>query len=242
MFARTFSFWRRLIGNTQPHTEGGGGTVVEEDRRLWVRYEANLEARVQLSQETPAERIVARVRDISIGGANVIADRPFQAGQILTLELPSAGDEQLVVLACVVRVTPMADGAWSLGCVFARELSAQDLEKVGAEKAKPSADDQRTWVRYDSASTATYQRIGEQNGQTHTAQVLNVSASGVGLILREPTEPGCLISLSLQGKQGAPVRSILACIVHTTVRADGELAVGCNFIRELAEDELNALL
>jgi hypothetical protein len=38
------------------------------------------------------------------------------------------------------------------------------------------------------------------------------------------------------------VRSILACIVHTTVRAGGELAAGCNFIRELGEEELNALL
>jgi PilZ domain len=241
MFARTFSFWRRLVGQTHSHAEGGG-TAVEEDRRLWVRYEANLEARVQLSEQTPAERVVARVRDISIGGAKLVTDRPFQAGQILTLELPSAGDEQQVVLACVVRVAPLAAGAWSLGCVFARELSAEDLEKVGAQKAKPSADDQRTWVRYDCTSTATYERVGEENGQTHTAQVLNVSASGVGLILREPAEPGCLISLSLQGKRGAPMRSILACIVHTTVRAGGELAVGCNFIRELAEDELNALL
>jgi head-tail adaptor len=241
MFERTFSFWQRLIGKTHPDAEGGG-TAVQEDRRLWVRYEANLEARVQLSQQSRAERVGARVRNISVGGASLVTDRPFQAGQILSLELPSTGDEQQVVLACVVRVAPLVDAAWSLGCVFARELSAQDLEKVGAQKAKPADDDQRTWVRYDCTSTATYQRIGEENGHTHTAKVLNISASGVGLILQEPAEPGCLISLNLQGKQGAPVRSILACVVHTTVRAGGEMAVGCNFIRELGEDELNALL
>jgi c-di-GMP-binding flagellar brake protein YcgR len=241
MFERTFSFWRRLIGKAEQPT-AVGGTAVAEDRRLWMRYEADLDAHVQLAQESHAERVSARVRDISLGGINLITDRVFQAGQILSIELPGPDDEQQVVLACVVRVAVQRDGAWSLGCVFSRELTVQDLEKVGAQKAKPAPGDQRSWVRYDTTTTATYQRIGDEHGQTHIAQVLNVSASGVGLLLREPVEPGSLINLSLQGKHGQPVRSILACVVHTTVRAGGELAVGCNFIRELAEDELQILL
>jgi hypothetical protein len=241
MFERTFSFWRHLLGKTEQPGDAGG-TAVAEDRRLWVRYEADLEARVQLAQESHSERVSARVCDISIGGANLITDVAFQAGQILSIELPVVDDEQQVVLACVVRVLPQRDGTWSLGCVFSRELSVQDLEKVGAQKAKPAPGDQRSWVRFDTTTTATFQRIGEENGQSHSAQVLNVSASGVGLLLREPIEPGGLINLSLQGKHGQPVRSILACVVHTTVRAGGELAVGCNFIRELGEDELQVLL
>jgi hypothetical protein len=242
MFERTFSFWRRLIGTSQRDADGGG-TAVQEDRRLWVRYQADLEARVQLAQQDQAERVSAQVRDISIGGANLITERAFQAGQILSLELPAAVDDELqIVLACVVRAVPYRDGGWSLGCVFARELSAQDLEKVGAQKTKQTPGDLRTWTRYDCGTTATYQRIGEENGEAHAAQVLNISASGVGLLLNESAEPGCLINLSLQGKHGQPVRSILACIVHTTVRAGGELAVGCNFIRELGEDELSALI
>lgn len=242
MFERTFSFWRRLIGPSTLATDSGG-TAVQEDRRLWVRCQADVKARVQLTQYDTAERVSAQVRDISIGGANLLTDRAFQAGQILSLELPTVvADELQIVLACVVRVVPHRNGTWSLGCVFARELSAEELEKVGAQKVKPKPGDQRTWLRYDCGTTATYERIGEEHGVTYAAQVLNISASGVGLLLQEPLEPGSLINLSLQGRQGQPVRSILACIVHTTVRADGELAVGCNFIRELGEDELNALL
>jgi hypothetical protein len=242
MFERTFSFWRRLVGTSQGDADRGG-TAVHEDRRLWVRYQSDLETRVQLAQQDQAERVPALVRDISIGGANLISERAFQAGQILSLELPTVlGDELQIVLACVVRVVPDRNGTWSLGCVFARELSAQDLEHVGAKKAKPTPGDQRTWLRYDCITTATYERIGEEIGQAHAAQVLNISASGVGLLLKEPAEPGSLISLNLQGKHGQAVRSILACIVHTTERAGDELAVGCNFIRELGEDELSALI
>jgi c-di-GMP-binding flagellar brake protein YcgR len=242
MFERTFSFWRRLVG-ASPRVRNNGGTAVQDDRRLWVRYQADLQAQVQIAQEEQAGRVSAQVCDISIGGANLIANRAFQAGQILSLELPTTVDNELqIVLACVVRVVPNQNGTWSLGCVFARELSAEDLEKVGAKKAKPNPGDQRTWLRYDCATTATYQRVGEENGKAHAAQVLNISASGVGLLLHEPAESGSLINLSLQGRHGQPLRSILACIVHTTTRAGGELAVGCNFIRELGEDELNALI
>jgi c-di-GMP-binding flagellar brake protein YcgR len=242
MFERTFSFWRRLVGR-QEAPDQAGGTAVEEDRRLWVRYQANGLAQVHLSQQDRAERISARVHDISLGGANLIADRPFEPGQILSVELPSgASGEQQVVLACIVRVVPQSSHEWSLGCVFSRELSVEDLHKVGAGKAKAGEDDQRTWVRYDCSLTATYQRIGEEGGPSHTAQVLNVSASGVGLLLSEPAESGSLFSLSLHGERGQAVRSILACVVHTTARSTGELAAGCNFIRELSEAELQALV
>src|SRR5205085_7544635 len=161
-----------------------------------------------------------------------------QAGQILSVELPSVDQgEQQTVLACVVRAVPADEGQWSLGCVFARELSADDLEKFGARKAKAAADDQRSWVRYECGVLATYQHIGDEGRAPEAAHVLNISASGVGLLIKEAVEPGSLLNVTLYGKQGQVVRTILACVVHTTLRTNGELAVGCNFIRELADDE-----
>ena len=37
-------------------------------------------------------------------------------------------------------------------------------------------------------------------------------------------------------------RTILACVVHVTTQASGEWALGCNFIRELSEEDLKALV
>src|SRR5437660_12322667 len=116
MFERTFSFWRRWIGKEQPADSGDGGTAIAEDRRLWVRYDADLEAHVQPTQPGQGEKSLVRVRDVSIGGAHLVADRPFQAGQILSIELPTGEfGEHRTILACVVRLTPEADGQWSLG-------------------------------------------------------------------------------------------------------------------------------
>src|SRR5437763_2964316 len=118
MLQRTFSFWRRLIGQPDAHGDHGG-TAVQDDRRLWVRYEADIQTHVQLAQPAQAERVSARIRNLSLGGAELIADRPFQTGQIVSVELPSATDGELqIVLACVVRVKPLGENEWALGCVF----------------------------------------------------------------------------------------------------------------------------
>src|ERR1700682_3884194 len=99
MFERTFSFWRRLVGMTPAPTDA------EADRRLWVRFPADLKTNVQLAGGAVQEnRVSARVRDISVGGANLLVDRPFETGQMLSLELPQVGNEDSrTVLACVVR-------------------------------------------------------------------------------------------------------------------------------------------
>ena len=241
MFERTASLWRRLVGaNPGQQTSGGTATAVHEDRRLWCRYKSDSEATLQLGSD---DRVSARVRDISLGGANLVVNRPVSSGQMLTLELPSANGQELqVVLACVVRVVPTGEGEWSVGCVFSRELSPEDLDRLGAEPKKGDAADQRTWVRYPCNLEAVYQPVGADEAKPRPAEVLNVSASGVGLLLREPVEAGTLLQLDLVGRQGTVTRSILACVVHSTRQSDGALAVGCNFIRELAEEELRSLL
>jgi hypothetical protein len=239
MFERTFSFWRRLL---RGGPDEGGGTAVEEDRRLWVRYHAEAETHVQAAPGDGPERVSARIRDVSVGGASLITDRPFQPGQILSLEMPSAGDELQIVLACVVRAERTSDGHCSLGCVFSRELATEDLRRFGARKVRSPRNDKRAYVRYECKLRATYQRIGTAEERTCSAQVLNVSASGIGLILDDPVEPGSLLNLTLVGSDGQRVRTILACVVHSTIRASGQVAVGCNFIRELGEDELQSLL
>ncbi len=241
MFQRTFSLCRRLIGQTAP-SDATGTTVTHDDRRLWVRYDAALQTQVQVARSGQVERIAAQVHDVSIGGANLVTDLPFAAGQLLSVELPAANGEVQLVLACVVRCSPLGDGQWSLGCAFSRELANGELDRWGADPAVPSVEDQRSWVRHQCNLKAAYERVGEDDPQTYDVQVLNVSASGVGLMMQNRVEPGALINLRLYSPAGALLRTILACIVHSTERASGEVVAGCNFIRELGDDELAALL
>jgi len=238
MFGPTFSFWRRLVNKTPAKLD----TTAE--RRVWVRYPADVVANVLPAQGTALEnRVSARVRDISLGGANLLVERPFEAGQMLTLELPErdANDKQ-TVLACVVRAVPESEGQWELGCVFSRELTDEDLNGSGAKRARHAPPDQRTWVRFNTNLRANCQKIGEGEDQTFPAEVINLSASGVGLGVAEAVEAGALLSVHLIAADGKVVRTILACVVQTTSQANGDWALGCNFIRELSEQDLNVLI
>lgn len=241
MFERTFSFWRRWVGKPSEAPRKN------EERRLWVRYPADLTAIVQPTANGSSTRLSSRVRDISRGGVNLLVEHEFQAGELISVELP-LGDqnETQLVLACIVRVNEEAPGRWALGCVFSHELADEDLHGLGGKRVKAAPSDQRTWMRFQTKIHAQFQKVGDPASTTHEAMVLNVSASGVGLQTQERIEPGVLLSVDLLDNENAVRQTMLACVVHVS-RAEGESAastwaLGCNFIRSLSEEDLKGLL
>lgn len=238
MFEKTFTFWRRLVGMADAPPHAGAN----QDRRLWVRHAIDLRGNLQMSEPRDSEKVLAHVRDLSAGGASLLVQRAVQPGEMVVLELPAERGEVRTVLACVVRVQQQADGQWSLGCVFSRELSDDDLDRFGAQKLPASDDDdKRTWVRFACELHAGYRKVGDPTNQAYPAQVLNISANGIGLAVTQPATAGSLLNVDLLDQQGQLARTMLACIVHTTRRAAGDYAIGCNFIRELSESELQSL-
>jgi len=224
--------------NTLPAIEDQG------DRRLWVRYPADVLANVQSAAGPIVEnRVSAQVRDISRGGAHLLVDRAFEEGQMISLELPKGNkDESHIVLACVVRANIEESGQYALGCVFSRELSEEDLYGFGAKRVRHESDDQRIWMRFETNLRANYQKVGDPRNQNYFARVINLSASGVGLEVTDPVEAGALLSVDLIADEATIVRTILACVVHITTQSKTSWALGCNFIRELTEEELKALI
>src|SRR4051794_34641708 len=110
MFEKTFSFWRRWVGQAPA---APARTAAQEDRRLWTRFETDVKGKVQLAEQADSEKIPAVIRDLSVGGANLLVDRPYQPGHMLRLELPASAEGVRTVLACIVRVIPAADSLWS---------------------------------------------------------------------------------------------------------------------------------
>src|SRR5437870_1042580 len=116
MFERASSLLRRLVGKT-PVPQSKTATS-ELDRRLWIRYATDVATNIQVAGNGQETRLPARVKDISLGGANLVLDRAFPPGQLLSLELPrEGGQETQTVLACVVRVRAEDSGEWAVGCV-----------------------------------------------------------------------------------------------------------------------------
>jgi c-di-GMP-binding flagellar brake protein YcgR len=240
MFERTVSLWRRLVG---PRSQRSATSSTAEDRRVWVRHPVELETTYRAASDADPTRFAAVVRDISGGGLSLLADREFTPGELLSVELPGPTEENSYsALACVVHVAPQAEGQWLVGCTFARELSDEDLAAFGARRSRPQPSDQRSWERYACNVQAIYQLATDPFAGPCQAQVLNISASGVGLLVDHAIENGTLLSVNLRPTAGGAGKMMLACVVHVGRDGEGQWALGCNFITELTESDLLALL
>jgi hypothetical protein len=235
MLARALASWNRLV------RWGRGAHAPAEDRRVWVRFPSGLETTLQpASGPGGGSRLGARVQNVSRGGIRLEVDRQFEAGELLTVELPAAeGLAPSTVLACVVWSAPADGGAWSVGCTFASELAEDDLRAFGARRVKAPVTDQRKWVRFPCQARATFQVVRAPTAPA-AAEVLNISASGIGLRAAADLRVGELLSLELRGGD-RPAMTILACVVRVTAEPGGNQVLGCNFISELADDDLRAL-
>jgi c-di-GMP-binding flagellar brake protein YcgR len=246
MFERTATLFRRLTRTKAAETALTSNP--EEERRIWVRFPCDVETRCEPANGPAAvaaeeERLSARIRDVSLGGIALVANRSYQPGTLLSVELPVAeGEPATTVLACVVHVQSQEAGEWLLGCSFSRELTDEDMQAFGAARARPSRPDNRNWERFPAAVKALYAPATEAEPAWLPAQVANLSASGIALLVDRAIKNGTLLTTQLQAANGQTVISLLACVVHVTPRAESQWLLGCNFISELSEADLAALL
>ncbi len=240
MLEQTAALWRRLLGRGGPSDVKTA--TIEDERRVWVRFPADLATRVVAPRQLEEIGISARIRDISRGGTKLLATRSFEPGSLLTVVLPSSdGKSSLAVLACVVRCQPADTGEWHVGCSFSAELDDGDLNSFGAIKAKPLGPDGRNWTRFACDVTATVQRLSDNDPKRYPAHVRDISASGVAFQVDDDIPTGTLLNAELHGT-GPQSFTILACVVHVTDAPEGGHILGCNFIRELNETDLQTLM
>jgi hypothetical protein len=243
MFQRIRDVWRHLVGGGEIPQAGGAGVQEEDDRRVWVRHPSSAEAVVRADNGIN-RRLPARVRDVSRGGLNLVLGRRVEPGDLISIELPGGTPESVsTVLACVAHVSRLGEKEWGVGCSFCEQLGDADLAAFGARRERPAApDDLRNWVRFPCNVKALCQRVGDPTDSAWPAQVVNVSPNGIGLLVDRAVETGALLSVSLESPTTGAARTILACVVHATTRPGNECNLGCSFIREFSEEDLEALL
>jgi hypothetical protein len=127
--------------------------------------------------------------------------------------------------------------------VFSRELTDEDLSSYGVRRVRhDDPADQRAWMRFNCNLTARFQKIDGSEAPVEGATVLNLSASGIGLLADRFVDAGTLLNIDLTGRDGRSSRTILACVVHVNQQGEGAWALGCNFIRELTDEDIQALI
>ena len=89
MFEKTAALWNRLLGRSRPAAEERLAAVIEDERRVWVRFPADVDARVVAPSRGDEPGLDGRISDISRGGARLMVKREFEPGELLTVVLPS---------------------------------------------------------------------------------------------------------------------------------------------------------
>jgi hypothetical protein len=207
-----------------------------------VRFSCDLTTVCRSVEETSEFRLSVRVLEISQGGIKLLSSRPFEVGALLSVELPGSREPDCcTVLAYVLRVVPQEDGECVVGCQFATELTAEEIEPFATKRLKPDPTDTRSWARFPWIAPVTYQVVEPGVLEEGSVQAIDISPNGIGLRMARPPEVGTLLQLGLCNSVGRPALSILASVVRVSSRGSKEWFVGCNFIRELTDEELRGL-
>ena len=136
----------------------------------------------------------------------------------------------MTVLACVTNAKEVSSTEWSLGCVFSLELSESEMKALGGEKKASRMPDQRAWVRYPAKGTVKFRVLPGGGTTLRSAELVDLSPTGVGLVVEEKIEPGSALTVLLRQVNDKPDRAMLTCAVYLTERPDGKWAVGCQFL------------
>jgi CheY-like chemotaxis protein len=106
----------------------------------------------------------------------------------------------------------------------------------------PSDSERRVSVRYQR-DPETVCRLGLASGyESRWARVRDVSATGVGLRLSGPLEPGRELTVEFTESHLSLRWALQARVIHATAQGDGTWLVGCRFANPLTADELRCLL
>ncbi len=72
--------------------------------------------------------------------------------------------------------------------------------------------------------------------------VLNLSASGAGLLCNEPLEADTHLILHVRSESKDRIYELPTRVVHSTMQVNGDWLVGCEFGDKLSAEDLDALL
>ena len=158
----------------------------------------------------------------------------------MRLELKGATGGVRSALARVVHAA--ADAGGVVGCSFVRELDEAMLRLFRASRVGAAPGDGRRWVRFPcNVETACY-TLDAVPGEQSPARIVNISAGGMGLLLPCEFPAGTLLRLDLDGIAARAAGEIMLRVIRSAERDDGDWTLGCEFVDQMGQQELEALL
>jgi len=113
-----------------------------------------------------------------------------------------------------------------------------------AESSKIAhSPDCRVYERYPSDLSTQCQPLAArgENDMMWPANVRDISAGGVGLLLQRRFEPRTGLAIELPDTDGSAY-TVFVRVVHATAKPGGQWLLGCQFVSPLPDERLKALL
>jgi len=110
-------------------------------------------------------------------------------------------------------------------------------------EAVPATDgDRRVRVRQAQTSKTYCQKgRGDLDQVWWMGNVRNLSGNGIGLVIQHHFEPGTILTLELENSAKTFSHTLQVQVVRAIQQPDGWF-LGCTFVKELTEDEVQALI
>jgi hypothetical protein len=121
-------------------------------------------------------------------------------------------------------------------------MTNEDFLAPEPSEAPVSPAERRGAERFPCSLQPFWSVVGEEQAESPSASVRDVSATGIGLIVGHPIKPGTVLVLRLQTRDQRLSRPLPARVMHSTARPDGDWLVGCQFVRRLTDEDMWALL
>ena len=108
-----------------------------------------------------------------------------------------------------------------------------------ADERKPARRERRTSERHPCGLETSCLRATETEN-AWDARVVDISSTGVGLLLRRRFEPGTLLSFRLEGRSEGQSYHAIARVIHAKSQVEGGWLLGCALLDPLDELQVRA--
>jgi hypothetical protein len=102
-------------------------------------------------------------------------------------------------------------------------------------------DERREAERFLPEPSSICRVVSDVQDEVARATVRDLSATGIGLLVRKPIKPGSVLILNLEVRECRLPRPLPVRVMHAAPAAEGNWLVGCQFVRRLSEPELQIL-
>jgi hypothetical protein len=120
-------------------------------------------------------------------------------------------------------------------------MSTKKTHVPGTPPRPLAKAERRQWIRYTTAMEVSIRPLGVKDDRSFTGELRDVSFMGVGLVCESPVQKGALLEVRPLYRVWSSMGRLMMR-VRSAKESSGVYTLGCTFVRQLTEEELQGML